>query len=303
MTVDVVLEFAPLVKSLKAGKLPERGKSAALSLKMVDSDMKRELFYISGAIVPICKLLTDPKAVAQAKAGVQALRNLMRVAMWDECQIALESMGKPLVSLVTKGGLAKKMIGIDLLLRVCLFQPIERSLTAAGIIEGCCALPKGIIPLALPKWTAKGWKAGKRQTGLETKAARLLGSLARMSDTTRKMINNGINAGVMLLIRMLLGKQELAGELNETQPDSSAIALQSLQWCAIDAGSRVTMIGADVIPTICKLLDPPPDKDTPSVDLEQIDRSFRKADFRSALHFYIRCCNQFCVASDCRVLM
>ena len=162
----------------------------------------------------------QPGAVcAQAAAGVAALKNLLRVAMWDECQIALEAMGRraaraaprrpapplplprfplpsdftsgacearareplppraarrrrgggggggqtagepghqgrarqptpppyccpypcpyytlthslpsrPLVSLVTKGGLAKKTIGLDLLLRVCPPPPPSRT--------------------------------------------------------------------------------------------------------------------------------------------------------------------------------
>ena len=62
---EVCLDFVPLVKSIKGGKPESKGHSAKLSLKIVDSDEKRELFYLSGALQPLCKLLTDPKAAAQ----------------------------------------------------------------------------------------------------------------------------------------------------------------------------------------------------------------------------------------------
>ena len=53
------------------------------------------------------------------------------------------------------------------------------------------------------------------------------------------MINNGVNGGAALLLRMVLGKNEPAGNLNETHPDAAAVALRSLQWLAIEPGIRL----------------------------------------------------------------
>eukprot|EP00961_Rhodomonas_salina_P147902 1991008-Rhodomonas_salina.2 len=39
--------------------------AAEISLKLVDNDEKRELFFLAGALQPLCKLLIDPKAAAQ----------------------------------------------------------------------------------------------------------------------------------------------------------------------------------------------------------------------------------------------
>ena len=69
--------------------------------------------------------------------------------------------------MIEKGGLAKKMLAMDLLQRIALYPPTHRVLVASGVIEALLAQPKGIIPLALPKLTPKGWKAGKKVTGLE----------------------------------------------------------------------------------------------------------------------------------------
>lgn len=60
---DVILEFGPLVKSIKSGKPAQRGESAELSLKMADSQVKRELFFVAGALQPLCKLLTGKYSV------------------------------------------------------------------------------------------------------------------------------------------------------------------------------------------------------------------------------------------------
>ena len=163
-SADVILEFGPLVKTIKSGKPAQRGHSAELSLNMADSQVKRELFFVSGALQPLCKLLTDPKAAAQVESGIKALENMLRVSMWDELSIAISAMGKPLVQMIEKGGLSKKMLAMDVLLRIALFAPSHRVLVASGVIEALLALPKGIIPLALPKYTPKG--KGAQSAGL-----------------------------------------------------------------------------------------------------------------------------------------
>jgi len=208
-SANVILEFGPLVKSIKSGKPVQRGESAQLSLSMADSQVKRELFFVAGALQPLCKLLTDPKAAAQVDSGIKSLQNMLRVSMWDDLSIALSAMGKPLVQMIEKGGLAKKMIAMDLLLRIALYPPTHRVLMASGLLEALLALPKGIIPLALPKLTPKGWKAGKKVTGLEAKAAMLVGQLARMDDATRARINSPSNDGVDMLVRMMQQEHEV----------------------------------------------------------------------------------------------
>jgi hypothetical protein len=75
-SADVILEFGPLVKSIKSGKPAQRGASAELSLNMADSQVKRELFFVAGALQPLCKLLTDPKAAAQVPTCVCAVDSL-----------------------------------------------------------------------------------------------------------------------------------------------------------------------------------------------------------------------------------
>ncbi len=80
-SADVILEFGPLVKSIKSGKPAQRGASAELSLKMADSQVKRELFFVAGALQPLCKLLTDPKAAAQVLAVLQTLCLLLYVSL------------------------------------------------------------------------------------------------------------------------------------------------------------------------------------------------------------------------------
>ena len=89
--------------------------------------------------------------------------------------------GKPLVQMIEKGGLARKLLALDLLQRIALHPPTHRVLVASGVIEALLAQPKGIIPLALPKLTPKGWKAGKKVTGLEAQGAKLLGILSRIT--------------------------------------------------------------------------------------------------------------------------
>ena len=81
---------------------------------------------------------------------------MLRVSMWEELSIAVSAMGKPLVQMIEKGGLSKKMLAIDVLLRIALFAPSHRVLVASGLVEALLAPPKGIIPLALPKYTPKG---------------------------------------------------------------------------------------------------------------------------------------------------
>ena len=66
-------------------------------------------------------------------------------------------------------------------------------------------------------------RTGKKVTGLETKAAKLLGCLARVDDETRERINNGTNSGITLLVRMLQRTKEAAGVLNEISPDGQAV--------------------------------------------------------------------------------
>jgi hypothetical protein len=95
-SADVILEFGPLVKSIKSGKPAQRGASAVLSLHMADSQVKRELFFVAGALQPLCKLLTDPKAAAQVDAGIKSLQNMLRISMWDQLSVALSAMGKHL---------------------------------------------------------------------------------------------------------------------------------------------------------------------------------------------------------------
>jgi len=115
-----------------------------------------------------------------------------------------------------------------------------------------------------------------------------------------QVINNGVNGGAALLLRMVLGKNEPAGNLNETHPDAAAVALRSLQWLAIEpgirlpprparpprawralvtvtgAGRRETIVGSGAVPALCERLLPPPDKDESGVDLAAVDASFRK---------------------------
>ena len=117
-----------------------------------------------------------------------------------------------------KGGLAKKLLALDLLQRIALYPPTHRVLVASGVIEALLAQPKGIIPLALPKLTPKGWKAGKNVTGLEAQGAKLLGILSRMDDSTRVRVNLAGNDGVNLLVRMVQRKGEPAGALNDITP-------------------------------------------------------------------------------------
>jgi hypothetical protein len=62
-SADVILEFGSLVKSIKSGKPAQRGESAELSLKMADSQVKRELFFVAGALQPLCKLLTGTNSL------------------------------------------------------------------------------------------------------------------------------------------------------------------------------------------------------------------------------------------------
>jgi hypothetical protein len=121
-TADVVVEFAPLVKTIKAGneftcfsstevhiltpeepagKPAQRGEAAELSLQMADSLLKRELLFVAGALQPLCKLLIDPKAADQVNRGISALKNMLRIAMWTEVSVALSAMGKPLVQVLS----------------------------------------------------------------------------------------------------------------------------------------------------------------------------------------------------------
>ena len=113
---------------------------------MVDTQMKRELFYLAGAMQPLCKLLTDGKAAAQLDVAIRSLQNMMKVAMWDDLSVALTALGKPLVQLVERGGLAKRMMAMDLLVKIALFAPTHDALVASGLIEVICLQPKGVIP-------------------------------------------------------------------------------------------------------------------------------------------------------------
>ena len=283
-TAEVILEFGPLVKAIKTGKPPQRGHAAELSLQMADSQMKRELFFAAGALVPLCKLLTDPKAAAQVTAGIRSLQNMLRVSMWDELSLALSTMGKPLVQMVEKGGLAKKMMAMDLLLRIALFAPTHRVLIASGVLEALLALPKGIIPLSLPKFTPKGWKAGKKVTGLEAKAATLVGSLARMDDSTRSRINSSTCNGVEVLVRMMQRKSEPAGVLNDITPEGGARALEALQYTALSASCRAVMERTGAIESIVDILKavlkkPPEEKMNKKGLIAELTAAFQRADF------------------------
>jgi hypothetical protein len=68
--VELILDFSPLVKTLVGGKPVTRGEAAELSLSLVDSDRKRELFVLAGALPALCKLVSDPKAAAQVGQAV-----------------------------------------------------------------------------------------------------------------------------------------------------------------------------------------------------------------------------------------
>jgi hypothetical protein len=254
-SAEVILEFGPLVKSIKSGKPFQRGQAAELSLQMANSQVKRELLFVAGALQPLCKLLTDPKAAAQFNSGIKSLQNMLRISLWDELSIALSAMGKPLVQMIEKGGLVKKMLAVDLLQRIALFAPTHRVLIASGVLEAVLAQPKGIIPVALPKQTPKGWKAGKKVTGLEAKAASLVGSLARMDDSTRTRINSTTNNGVELLVRMMQRKREPAGALNDITPEGSARALEALQYTSLNVGCRAVMDRCGALESIVATLE------------------------------------------------
>ena len=64
----------------------------------------------TGALQPLCKLLVDPKAAAQMQQATASLQNMMKFALWDEIHVPLGAIGKPLVTMIEKGGLAKKML-------------------------------------------------------------------------------------------------------------------------------------------------------------------------------------------------
>jgi hypothetical protein len=68
---------------------------------MADSLLKRELLFVAGALQPLCKLLIDPKAADQVNRGINALKNMLRIAMWAEVSVALSAMGKPLVQVLS----------------------------------------------------------------------------------------------------------------------------------------------------------------------------------------------------------
>ena len=84
-----------------SGKPAQRGEAAELSLQMADSLLKRELLFVAGALQPLCKLLIDPKAADQVNRGINALKNMLRIAMWAEVSVALSAMGKPLVQVLS----------------------------------------------------------------------------------------------------------------------------------------------------------------------------------------------------------
>ncbi|EKX30882.1 hypothetical protein GUITHDRAFT_122911 [Guillardia theta CCMP2712] len=255
VVLELILDFSPLVKSMKAGKLDQRGKSTALSLHMVDTQMKRELFYLAGAMQPLCKLLTDGKAAAQLDVAIRSLQNMMKVAMWDDLSVALTALGKPLVQLVERGGLAKRMMAMDLLVKIALFAPTHDALVASGLIEVICLQPKGVIPAVLPKETPKGWKAGKKPNGLEGKAAGVLSCLARMEDGTRRRINDVNNKGVHLLVRMMKRTREAAGKLNAIGPDAAANATDALQYMALNSSCRHDMHSLGALETLIDILN------------------------------------------------
>ena len=278
---NLYLDFAPLVKAIKGGKPIAKGESASISLRLVDTDVRRELFYMAGALQPLCKLLIDPKAAAQMTRATASLQNMLKFSMWDEIHIPLEVIGKPLVQMIEKGGLAKKMLAMDLMLRIALSKPTHRVLVSGGLVESCCALPKGIIPLCPPKWTPKGWKPGKKVTGLEVKAAKLLGSLARVDDETRERINNATNNGITLLVRMMQGKAEPAGALNEISSIGQAVACEAIQYLALNPGCRSALESIQAFDSLCALLALPEGAHT-EMDTTDIVEGFKKYDKSSS---------------------
>ena len=84
-----------------SGKPAQVDETVELSFQMEDSLLKRELLFVSGALQPLCKLLIDPKAADQVNRGINALKNMLRIAMWAEVSVALSAMGKPLVQVLS----------------------------------------------------------------------------------------------------------------------------------------------------------------------------------------------------------